>query len=163
MKLLTRTLTLLTITCLALFFANCGGDDGEGTPVEKTQLGKLKGEWVIVSATLQGGTPTPDKTADYAGFELELDGTFDADNELPFPYDYTASNRPDLSPWEANGDWGFGSNPKTQVLRDDGMGITYSIASNGNLTLMYNYTGPGIAGRTAEVEGNWTLVLEPKP
>jgi hypothetical protein len=161
MKLLTRTLTLLTITCLALFFANCGGDDGEGTPVEKTQLGKLTGTWVIVSATLQGGLP-PDKTTEYAGFELTLEGTFDADNEDPFPYDYTTSNRPDLSPWPAIGNWGFGSNPKTQVVRDDSMGITYSIASNGNLTLMYNYTGAGEAGRTAEVEGNWTLVLEPQ-
>lgn len=159
MKLLTRTLSLLTIACLALFFANCGGDGGEDTPVEKTQLGKLKGTWTLVSATLQGGSPTPDKTTDYTGFTLTLDGTFDEDSDEDFPYTYSTTNRPDLSPWPANGDWGFGSNAKTQVVRDDGMGITYSIASNGNLTLMYNYTGPGIAGRTAEVEGNWTLVL----
>ena len=93
MKLLTRTLTLLTITCLALFFANCGGDGGEDTPVEKTQLGKLKGTWVIVSATLEGGTPTPDKTADYAGFTLTFEGTFDEDSEETFPYTYSTTKQ----------------------------------------------------------------------
>jgi hypothetical protein len=160
MKLLTRTLSLLTIASLALFFANCGGDEGDDTPVEKTQLGKLKGTWEIESATLEGGTPSPDKTADYAGFTLTLDGTYDADNEDPFPYDYSTNGRPDLSPWEASGTWAFGGNPKTQIVRDDGLGIVYTLSSDGSLTLEYTFFGAGFPNaKAAEVEGNWTLVL----
>lgn len=166
MKVLTRSLTLLTIASLALFFASCGGDGGEDTPVEKTQLGKLAGTWEIESATLEGGSPE-DKTADYAGFTLTLAGTFDKNNENPFPYTYSTANRPDLSPWEANGNWGFGSNPKTQILREnsDGgsLGILYTLSSNGTLTLEYTFLGDGYpAAKAAEVEGTWTLVLTPQ-
>lgn len=163
MKLLTRTLSLLTIASLGLFFANCGGDDGGGTPAEKTQLGKLLGTWEIESATLDGGNPE-DKTDDYAGFTLEFEGTYDADNEENFPYTYTTTNRPDLSPWEANGNWGFGSNPKMHIVRNDGLGITYTIASDGKLTLEYLFTEGGYENpdaRAAEVQGEWTLVLTP--
>lgn len=162
MKLLTRTLTLLSIASIALFFANCGGGDDNETSSEKTQLGKLTGTWEIESATLTGGTPTPDKTADYAGFTLTLAGTYDADNEDTYPYDFTTTNRPDLSPWPASGNWGFGSNVKTTVVRDDGLGISYTISSDGNLTITYNYSGDGYAAKTAEVEGTWTLVLTPQ-
>jgi hypothetical protein len=162
MKLLTRTLSLLTIASLVLFFANCGGDGGGGTPTEKKQLAKLVGTWEIESATLDGGTPTPDKTADYAGFTLTLSGTFDEDNEDAFPYTYVTTNRPDLSPWDASGTWGFGSNPKTQIVREDGLGINYSLASDGTLTLMYNFSGEGFpSAKAAEVDGDWTLVLVP--
>jgi hypothetical protein len=164
MKLLTRTLSLLTIASLALFFANCGGDDGDGTPTEKTQLGKLTGTWVLVSANLENGTPTPDKTADYNGFTLELSGTFDKDSDEPYPYSYTTTNRPDLSPWDAIGNWGFGSNPKEDILRESSdsgiLGIKYAIDGE-TLTLRYTFTGDGFpSARAAEVEGNWTLVLE---
>lgn len=161
MKLLTRILSLITIASLALFFANCGGDDGDDTPVEKTQLGKLNGTWVIESATLEGAAD-PDKTADYAGFTLSLEGTYDEDSDETFPYDYTTTNRPDLSPWEASGNWGFGSNPKTQILRDDGLGIVYTLGSDGTLTLEYTFFGDGFPNaKAAEVTGNWTLVLTP--
>lgn len=162
MKLLTRTLSLLTIASLALFFTNCGGSEGGGTPVEKTQLGKLEGTWVIESATLDGSADPDQIEEDYADFTLTLSGTFDEDNDLPFPYTYTTSNRPDLSPWEANGNWGFGSNPKTQIVRDDGIGIKYTLASDGSLTLEYNFTGNGFPNaKAAEVDGDWTLVLTP--
>ena len=81
----------------------------------------------------------------------------------PFLIPTLQQNRPDLSPWDANGNWAFGSNPKTQIIRDDADGgITYTLSSNGNLTLAYNYDGEGFEARTAEVEGNWTLVLEPQ-
>jgi hypothetical protein len=159
MKLLTRTLSLLTIASLALFFANCGGDDGDDTPVEKTQLGKLVGTWEIESATLEGGTPDEDKTADYAGFTLTLSGTYDDDTDDTYPYDYSTTNRPDLSPWEASGTWGF-VNPKTQIVRDDGLGIIYTLSSDGKLTLEYNFDGPGFpSAKASEVSGDWTLIL----
>lgn len=161
MKLVTRTLSLITTASLVLFFANCGGSEGSKTPTEKKQLGKLTGTWVLTQATLAGGTPA-DKTSDYDGFTLTLSGTFDADSEEEFPYSYATTNRPDLSPWEASGDWGFGANPKTQVVRDDDQVINYTISSNGNLTLMFTYSGDGFpSAKLAEVEGSWTLEFEP--
>lgn len=161
MKLFTRTLSLITIASLVLFFANCGGGGGSKTPVEKKQLGKLTGTWVLIEATLANGTPA-DKTDEYDGFTLTLTGTFDADSEVEFPYSYTTTNRPDLSPWEASGDWGFGANPKTQVVRDDDQIINYTISSNGNLQLMYTYNGDGFPNaKAAEVDGSWTLEFEP--
>lgn len=48
MKFLTRTLSLITVASLALFFANCGGDGGGGSAKEKTQLKKLSKTWEIV-------------------------------------------------------------------------------------------------------------------
>jgi hypothetical protein len=161
MKLLTRILSLITIVSVSLFFASCGGDGGGGTSTEKVQLKKLTKTWQIVSANLSGGSPA-DKTPDYVDFTLTLTGTFDSDSNEDFPYDYTTTGRPDLSPWNANGSWGFGSNPKTQIVRDDGLGITYSINSTGQLTLQYMYDGDGFeSAKAAEVEGQWTLVLEP--
>jgi hypothetical protein len=160
MKLLTRTLSLLTIASLALFFANCGGDGGEDTPVEKTQLGKLVGTWEIESATLEGSADPDQVNEDYAGFTLTLDGTYNEDETDPFPYNYETEGRPDLSPWDLNGAWAFGSNPKSQIVREDGLGIVYTLASDGTLTLEYTFFGDGFPNtKSAEVEGNWTLVL----
>lgn len=157
---LTRILSLITIASLTVFFANCGGDGGGGTPTEKVQLGKLKGTWEIVSATLAGGSPE-DKTSDYENFTLTLSGTFSSSSEEEFPYEFATSGRPDLSPWESAGNWGFGSNAKTQVVREDGLAISYTINSNGQLTLIYTFTGDGYeAAKALEVEGQWTLVLE---
>lgn len=160
MKSLTRSLSLLTLASLVLFFANCGGDGGEQVSPEKAQLQKLSKTWTIVSATLDGGTPTPDKTSDYAGFTLTISGTYNANNTTEFPYQYTTTNRPALSPWEASGNWKFGANPNSQIVRDDGLGITYTLPSDGTLKLEYTFSGYGYSSsKVAVVEGKWTLVL----
>lgn len=164
MKLLTRTLSLLTIASLSLFFANCGGDDGDDTPEEKTQLGKLVGTWELYSATLETDTGDPDKTDDYTGFTLELIGTFDEDSEEEYPYTYETTNRPDLSPWEESGSWGFGGDPKSDILRQDSDGnilsIQYTLSDDDKtLTLTYTFSGAGFEAKTAQVEGDWTLIL----
>jgi hypothetical protein len=160
MKLLTRTLSLLLIASLTLFFANCGGDDPAKSK-EEVQLGKLKKTWNIVSAELDN----VDRTADFTGFTLAFSGTYDKNAVAgDYPYDYSVGgSRPDPSPWPANGSWEFGGDPETLIIRDDGIGIVYSINSNGQLTMQFTCPDGGCqypGSRTAQVEGNWEFVLD---
>ncbi len=165
MKLLIRTLSLVVIASLTLFFANCGGGEDEKDP-EEVQLGKLSKTWSIKTsggADLEGD----DRTADFANFKLTISGEYDSGSpEGPYDYDVTGS-RPNPSPWPdaANGNggtWTFEGTPDGDsglIVRDDGIGMNYTI-SGGELTLTFNFTGPGYDGaRTAEVGGNWTFVF----
>ncbi len=161
MKFLTRTLSLVTVASLALFFANCGGDGGGGSAKEKTQLKKLSGTWEIVSADLDGD----DRTADFTSFKLTIGGTYNSDTpEGPYSFSVTGS-RPDPSPWPASGTWTFAniSGNEGNLLRDDDVPMHYKIASNGQLTLNVECAACDYAGaRTTEVNGTWTFVLDPQ-
>jgi len=162
MKLLIRTLSLLAIASLTLFFANCGGDDGDPKSEEEVQLDKLKGTWEVVSAELEGNPGAQIDT----DFTLTISGTFDSDSpEGPYSFSVTGTQAP--SPWPPSGTWEFGGDPKTQIVRlNDNMGIVYSIDSgSGNLTLLFSCPTGGcqFAGaRTKEVEGDWEFVLSPQ-
>lgn len=161
MKLLTRTLSLLTIASLALFFANCGGGSDGGTSKQKTQLKKLSKVWNISTATLDGD----DRVADFTNFKLTIGGVFNSDNPNG-PYDYSVQgNMPDPSPWPGSGDWIFSSITSNQgnIVRDPGtadeIGMTYKLQSDG--TLRIALTVPEDAGwRTNEVSGDWVFVFE---
>ncbi|MBL7841729.1 MAG: hypothetical protein JNJ75_16410 [Cyclobacteriaceae bacterium] len=163
MKFLTRTLSLVTVASLALFFANCGGDGGGGSAKEKTQLKKLSGTWEIVSADLDGD----DRTADFTNFKLTIGGTYNSDTpEGPYSFSVSGS-RPDPSPWPASGTWTFAniSGNEGNLLRDDDVPMHYKITSNGQLTLEVECAAcdyPGSGARTFEVNGPWTFVLDPQ-
>lgn len=162
MKFLTRTLSLITVASLVLFFANCGGDGGGGSAKEKTQLKKLSGIWEIVSADLDGD----DRTADFTNFTLTIGGTFNSDTpEGPYTFSVSGS-RPDPSPWPASGTWTFANisgNEGNLLREDDDVPIHYKIASNGQLTLNVECAACDYDGaRTTEVNGTWTFVLDPQ-
>lgn len=162
MKFLTRTLSLVTVASLALFFANCGGSESGGSAKEKTQLKKLSGTWEILSADLQGD----DRIDDFTGFTLTISGTYDSDSPEG-PYNYSVSgSRPDPSPWPASGTWTFASisgNEGNLLRGDDDVPMHYKFTSDGQLTLEIvcetcNYEG----AKTNEVNGTWTFVLDPQ-
>lgn len=165
MKLLTRTLSLLAIASTALFFGNCGGGGNDKKPQE-VELGKLAKTWNIVSADLDGSLA--DETAGFSNFKLTLSGTFDGDSP-DGPYDYSVSgSRPTPSPWPGatqgnGGTWTFGGTPTTDsglIARDDGTAMTYTIGSDGRLTLNFTFNGTGYTGaKSAQVNGNWTFVF----
>lgn len=163
MKLLTRTLTLLTIASLTLFFANCGGDDNGGTPKQKKQLQKLSKTWNLVSAELEGVTGQPVQIGD--NFTLTIGGTFDSDTP-DGPYTYSVTDTEFPSPWEPSGTWEFvsiGSGNSGMIVRSDGVGVSYTLASNGQLNLSFNFpeSAEGHPGaKTKAVGGDWTFVLE---
>jgi hypothetical protein len=159
MKVLTRTLSLLTIAALTLFFANCGGDEKE-TPKEKTQLGKLSKTWNVVTADLDGD----DRTSDFTNFKLTVGGTFNSSNpEGPYNFSVQGS-RPEPSPWPANGTWLFtgfaASGDEGNLLRDDGVNMHYVIQSNGTLMLEVECDDCDYAGaKVGAVNGVWTFTF----
>ncbi len=165
MKLLTRTLSLLTIASLALFFANCGGDDGDDTPKEKDQLNKLSKVWLIKTpngAALNGD----DRTGDFTGFKLTIGGSYKPDTpEGPYNYSVQGS-MPDPSPWPTSGTWEFvsiQSGNKGNLLRDDDAPMTYQINSEGQLILTVqcaDCTYPG--AKVLAVNGTWTFTFNPQ-
>lgn len=162
MKFLTRTLSLITVASLILFFANCGGDGGGGSAKEKTQLKKLSKTWEIVSVDLDN----VDRIQDFDNFTLTLSGTFDSDSpEGPYTYAVSGS-RPDPSPWPASGTWTFANisgNEGNLLREDDDVPMHYRIASNGQLTLEVECAACDYDGaRTTEVNGTWTFVLDPQ-
>ncbi len=157
MKLLARTLSLLTIASLTLFFANCGGGGSEANP-KKVQLAKLSKTWNYVSATLDGIPNTQITNS----FTLTISGSFDADSPNgPYDYDVTGTLTP--NPWPATGTWTFDSTSGNGglIVRDDGTGIVYTIGSDGKLTLTFTYTGDGYDGaRVSQVSGEWIIELD---
>lgn len=158
-KVATRLASLMIVAGALVFFSNCGGDDPKPT-AEEVQLGKLSSTWNIVSATLDGTT----RTTDFTEFTLTISGTFNTTNPTG-PYNYSVSgSRPTPSPWPANGQWSFatvGTGDTGSFLRSDDVPITYSIASNGQLTLTFDCEDCDYAGnRTKEVNGTWVFVLD---
>jgi hypothetical protein len=158
-KVVSRLASLMIVAGALVFFSNCGGDDPKD-PAQKVQLEKLSTTWNIVSATLDG---TP-RTADFTDFTLTISGTFNS-NDPDGPYNYSvAGTRPTPSPWPASGQWDFaaiGTGDTGSILRSDGVPVTYSIASNGQLTLTFECIDCDYAGsRTEEVNGNWIFVLD---
>lgn len=163
MKLLTRSLSLLTIVTLGFFFANCGGDGGEKSTKQKTQLKKLSKTWNLVSATLTGVTGQPEQIGD--NFTLTIGGSYNSNNP-DGPYAFAVSDTDSPSPWAPNGTWEFveiNSGNSGTIQRDDEVVVTYSINSTGQLTLMFTFPedAEGHPGtRAMEVSGQWTFVLD---
>jgi len=157
MKLLTRTLSLLTIASLTLFFANCGGGGGEKAP-EEVQLGKLSKTWVLGTATLDDMASTQIGS----DFALTISGSFNSGSpDGPYNYSVTGTSTP--SPWPASGTWTFDSisGDGGQIIREDGIGITYLIGSDGRLTLTFTCLICDYAGaRTSDISGNWEFILD---
>lgn len=163
MKLLTRTLSLLTIASLALFFANCGGDDGNDTPKEKDQLKKLSEVWLLETpegADLGGD----DRTDDFTNFKLTMGGSYNSDTpEGPYTYSVGGS-RPTPSPWPASGSWtfvNFQSGNEGNLVRDDDVPMHYKINSTGQLILTVQCAECDYAGaaKLLEVNGTWTFIF----
>lgn len=156
MKILSRILSLLVIASLGLAYVGCGGKDKGEDDVEKTQLAKLAAVWTVSSVTLDGAPRT-----DFPGLTLTISGTFDSTNPKgPYNYSFTGT-RPNPSPWPVNGQWSFGANTLTQLVRHDNpdLDMSYELTDS-QLTISFNYTGEGFTGsRVSQVKGNWTFVF----
>ncbi len=158
MKLLTRTLFLLTIASLTLFFANCGGGGGDEKTPQQVQLGKLSKTWVLGTATLDG-ISSPLIGSDFA---LTISGSFNSGSP-DGPYNYSVTGTLTPSPWPASGTWTFDSisGDGGQIIREDGVGITYSIGTDGRLTLNFTCAACDYAGaRTSQANGDWVFILD---
>jgi hypothetical protein len=132
-----------------LTYSGCSKDSAPAPSVKETQLKALSKTWNCTSATLQGA-PQPN----YTTFKLTLSGTVDK-------IDYKADNRPTgskSSPWNGTGSFTFGTDPATQLTRDDNLPVTYSVSST-QLQMTFTYSGAGYDGRVSNVVGTWVYTF----
>lgn len=132
---------------MATFSVSCGGDDDEKSDRE-VQIDKLVGTWNATEVLFEGSTPP----LDHSKFQLVI--TKDGKTRAK----YEALGRPQgPSAWPASGSFEFGSNAKTNLIRDDQTNIQYSVTDT-ELTMSFTFTGEPYAasgGRAKNVEGGW--------
>ena len=152
----------LSIAVLGSIIAlsGCGGKGGNSEPISDKQFGLLSKTWKVSSVKLGGA----DSTAHWTNFTLTISGTKGQEST----YAYSCTSRPKLSVWKSSGSWTFGDcdanttsdDPSTQICRDDGAKITYTIDAAGkNLQLQFTFTGQAYPGRVSNVSGDWTFNL----
>jgi len=165
MKVLTRSLSLLTLASVVLFFASCGGDGGEKASKEKAQFNKLKGKWVLGTAALENVSGTPEQIE--SNFSLTISGTYNSDSPKG-PYIYAVTGTESPSPFKPLGTWefvSFNSGDSGTIVRTDNdendLTMVYTITSDGKLDLRFNFEGDGFDGaKKMEVGGGWTFILD---
>jgi hypothetical protein len=152
MKVATRLLTLFAIVGLAVFYSSCKPDDKDNRTTEEKQLDQVKSSWALVSAN-DGN----DRTADFPNLVLTLSGNFSQGGT--YLYSLTGT-RPSPSPWPEDGNWKFGTDPLTQIVRDPGSPIeidaTYEVSAT-DLEIVFVIPDNWVGGRTKSVSGTWTF------
>lgn len=153
MKYSSRVLSLLAVVSSMVFFASCDKGEGNKTSKQDEQIEKLVGTWEAVDVDLDNTTPDG-----YDDFKIVITGDA-GDDELG----YTASGRPDPTPWPQTGSFSFGSNVLEDLIRDnDDLAIDYEVTGT-TLTLSFTYEGDGFDGdvaRTTEIGGDWTFTFQ---
>ncbi len=139
-----------------MVYSSCGGGSDPAPPITDVQLEKLRGTWVIQSVQGPGGN----RTSEFPGFSLTLTGT-----NGNTTFNYTAANRPALSPWPASGTFTFDDqSPEIAIIRNDpsprpAVLTAYRFLNNDSqLELEFDFDGQGYT-RTKVVEGTWTFVF----
>jgi hypothetical protein len=152
MKLAVRVLSLVVLAGVALFYVSCDNSDSPGKSDQDTQIEKLNGSWTVSSnddVTLDGGSTGED----YTGFTLDIDGAAGSN-----VISYTTTGRPETSAWPANGTLAFGTNVSQDLLRDNTLGITYSVTDT-ELIMEFNYSGDPFTARSKNVQGAWRFTF----
>lgn len=157
-KVVSRLASLLIVAGALVFLSNCGGDDPKD-PEQKQKLDALSKTWDVTKVTF--GNLLDDRTDDFPGFTLTISGNFNSNNPNG-PYNYSVTNNPAFTPWPTtSGTWTFttlGSGNSGTLTRNDGVVMTYTINSQGELSLSFNYGDSG--GRLNEIEGDWEFIFE---
>lgn len=155
---LNRIFSSLLLVSAAILTINCGGGDDPEKSEEEIQLEKLKASaWTLLSAS--DGT---DRTSEYPGMTLTFAGSFSAGGT--YSYTSSATSWPSISPWSQDDSWKFvaGSASNKIIRLSDDVEMTYALTnSDKQLSLSFNYTGPGFnnAGRVEVVEGDWVFTF----
>jgi hypothetical protein len=137
-----------------LTYSGCSKDSAPAPSVKDQQLKALSQTWKCTSATLQGAAQTG-----YTSFQLVISGTSGQDT-----FGFTTTGRPPgtkTSPWPASGSFTFGTDPATQLTRDDSgtpLPITYSVSAT-QLQMTFTYSGPGFDARVSNVVGVWVYTF----
>jgi len=154
---LSRFFAFLLLVSAAILNINCGGGDDPEQTEEEIQLEKLKAAtWTLVSAS-----DGSDRTSEYPGMTLTFAGSFNVGGT--YSYTSTATSWPSISPWNQNDSWKFvGTSVSNKIIRlSDDVEMTYALSnSDKQLSISFNYTGPGFNnGRVEVVEGDWVFTF----
>lgn len=154
-----QTVLSIAVLCTIIALSGCGGGGGAAEPVANQQFGKLEGSWKLKDITggsvFKAGADST-TTGWNNGFTIAFSGT----KGQP-PYTYTCTHRPPLSVWKATDTWDFGTDPKSTIIRNDDVQITYALdAAGNNLQLTFTFAGTGYS-RVSNVSGTWIFNLVP--
>lgn len=150
---------MLALLGASASFWKCGPDPAPPVDPQDEQLKKLSQTWHATAVTFDSSPVTG-----YESFTLTISGTAGQDT-----FDYTTSGRPagTPTPWPASGQWTFGTDFATLVIRSDyNLPVTYSVSAT-QLQLTFNYgdcDGAGTpcvpyTGRTSNVAGQWSFTF----
>jgi hypothetical protein len=152
-----KVLIMLALLMASASFWKCGSPSPAPPDPQDEQLKKLSQTWKCTGATLDSSPVTG-----YENFTLTISGTAGQDT-----FNYTTTGRPAGSPtpWPASGQWTFGTDFATTVIRSDyNLPVTYSVNAT-TLQLTFNYADcAGVpcvpyTGRTANVSGQWSFTF----
>jgi hypothetical protein len=145
---------IILLGLTGIFLSSCGEEE---TPsAKKNQLSELSGTWKLTSVTMSGVDVTPE----YSAFELTLSGSASGD-----VFSYSVVGRPELSPWPTRGTWSFGSDVKSELMRDPGTDdaiiMDYSVTDS-QLVVEFAFIGTGYQARASSAEGIYIYTFEKK-
>jgi hypothetical protein len=143
---ITHVLSSLIVLAIILTISSCGSDPAPEESVKDQQLAKLTTTWKVSKVELDGTV----KTTDYPNFQLIISGTPGADS-----FGFNANGRPGSSPWPSSGNFTFGTDPETIIVRDDKVEMTYAVTAD-KLQLSFDFAGTGYPNsRVSNVKGKW--------
>jgi len=155
MKLTVRTLFVLAFAAVLMTYSGCKKSKSEAEPVTDQQIDLLNNggtSWKVQQVTRDGN----DTTVVWQSFLFTLAGVHGS-TSVP----YSCTGRPTTSCWESSGSLILSAtNPTTQMTRDDGVLITYSVTST-QLKMSFTFSNTTGYSRVANVTGNWVFTLIP--
>lgn len=134
-----RVCSMLSFSCLLLFFSNCGGNDPSP---QELRLSELSATWEVQRVTNDG----TNVTNQFTGFSLTA------------RVDKTYSTTNGGNPWPAAGTFDFLNDTDVdRLLRSDGTTITIVEVTETSLTLTLQVNRVG--GTAAGITGDFTFSL----
>lgn len=154
MKIVTRLFSILAVAALSTLYMSCKSDDPTET-VEEKQFKQVVAAWTLTEAKLDNTL----RTSEFTGFTLTTSGTFAEDGT----YNYsTSGTKPNPSPWPASGNWKFGTDPTSDIIRDPAsdheVDMNYEVTGT-TLRLTFNIPDGWTGGRAKSVTGDWEFTF----
>ena len=140
-----------------MLYSGCSKKHPAPPSITDQQIDLLtKGAWKVTAATKDN----VDEMAIYGNVVMTITGA-KGQTATPITMTYTISGRTSTKkyPWQASGKFDFDpTDPATILTRDGAEVVTYAVTAT-QLTMSFNYGGPGFIAREGVVTGNWLFTL----
>jgi hypothetical protein len=156
MKLTSKIIFVLGVCSFLMLYSGCNKKHPAPPSITDQQIDLLgKSVWKVTAVTKDA----VDQIADYATFTMTITGTKGATS---VKYSTSGGKSGFKYPWAANGTLTFDTvNPATTLTRDDTPAVIVTYAATATqLTMSFNYSGPGFtATRSQVVTGQWVFTF----